>query len=188
MKRTGIVIGALIAGAVTMPARAQMVTPELRPFVGAYMPTGGQRELFKSGALIGMQGALELTPTLHLLGTFGWVPGHAKFVGVDENVSIFAYDVGTELGFMHALGWGWDLKPFVGLGAGARTYSYKASNFSSQTCAAGYGALGTEFQFSKVALRLEGRENVYCFKSPLGGVSRTRNDVGLAFGLAYHFR
>lgn len=117
------------------------------------------------------------------------VPAHNKYSGFDENVSIFAYDVGTELGMVQTLGAGWELRPFVGLGVGARTYAYKANGLSDRTCAAGYGALGSEFQFDKLALRLEARDNVFCYRSPIAGVaSKTRNDVGLAFGFAYHFR
>jgi len=189
MKRTAIVIGILIAGTLAQPARAQLVTPELRPLVGAYIPTGAQRDLFKDATMFGIQGALEVVPTFHLVGTFAWVPAHNKYTGFDENVSIFSYDFGAEVGLTQPIGSGWEFKPFVGLGVGARTYAYKATGLSDRTCAAGYGALGSEFQFAKVALRLEARDNVFCYRSPIAGVSSTtRNDVGLAFGFAYHFR
>ena len=189
MKRTAIVFGALVAGALIGPVGAQQITPELRPFVGAYLPTGAQRDLFKDATLLGVQGALELEPTFHLLGTFSWVPAHNKYAGFDENVSIFVYDVGAEVGMVQPLAAGLELKPFVGLGAGARTYVYRAAALSDRTCAAGYGALGSEFQFDRIAFRLEARGNVFCYRSPISGVgSKTRNDVGLAFGFAYHFR
>jgi hypothetical protein len=182
-----MVVGLLLAGAMTLPAQTPMPRPEIRPFVGAYVPTGTQRELFKDATLFGVQGALELKPTVHMLGTFSWVPGHDKYPGFDENVSIFAYDVGAEFGLVRPLNEGWEFKPFIGFGAGARTYAYKADGLPNRTCAAGYGALGSEFQLKQVALRLEARDNVYCFKSPISGVqSKTRNDVGLVFGLAYH--
>jgi hypothetical protein len=189
MKRITIVLGALVVGAFAGPARAQLGTPELRPFVGAYIPTGAQRDLFNDATLFGIQGALELKPTFHLLGTFSWAPVHNKYTGFDENVSIFAYDVGTELGTSRSLGSGWEFKPFVGLGVGARSYVFKASGLSDQTCGAAYGALGSEFQLDKVALRFEARDNVFCYRSPTAAVtSKTRNDIGLALGFAYHFR
>ena len=54
---------------------------------------------------------------------------------------------------------------------------------------AGYGALGVEFELSRTAIRLEGRDNLFGFKSPLPfEKSRTRSDIGLSLGLAYHFR
>jgi hypothetical protein len=189
MKRITIVIGALIGGAFAQPAPAQLFTPELRPFVGAYVPTGSQRDLFKDATMFGVQGALELAPTLHLVGTYGWVPAHNKYSGFDENVSIFSYDIGAEFGVSQPLGSGWEMKPFLGLGVGARSYVYKSDGLSDRTCGAGYGSLGSEFQLDRVALRLEARDNVFCYRSPIAGVSsRTRNDVGLSFGFAYHFR
>ena len=189
MRRTTLVVAMIAAGAMALPAQAPTPRPEIRPFVGAYVPTGAQRDLFEDATLMGIQGALELKPTLHVLGTFSWVPGHNKFGGFDENVSIFAYDLGAELGFVRPMGEGWQLKPFVGLGAGARTYAYKADALADRTCTAGYGALGSEFQHDRFALRLEARENVFCYRAPIAGSkSVTRNDLGLAFGLAYHLR
>ncbi len=126
---------------------------------------------------------------LHLVGTFGWVPAQNKYAVAQDNVNIFQYNVGVELGFVQPLGGSWELRPFVGAGVGGRTYAYQAATLSNKTCAAGYGALGTEFQLARTALRLEARDNVFCFKSPIAGVSsKTRNDIGLAFGVAYHLR
>jgi hypothetical protein len=49
--------------------------------------------------------------------------------------------------------------------------------------------VGTEFQIARTALRLEARDNVFRYRSPISGVSsKTRNDVGLSFGVAYHLR
>ena len=189
MKRIAMAVGLILASGLAGPVRAQVFTPELRPFVGAYVPTGSQRDLFNDAAMFGVQGALEVSPTFHLIGTFSWIPVHNKYTGFDQNVSIFGYDVGTEFAFVQPLGSGWELKPFAGLGIGARTYAFKASGLADKTCAAGYGALGSEFQFDRIALRVEGRDNVFCYRSPVAGIaSRTRNDIGLAFGFAYHFR
>jgi hypothetical protein len=187
MRKTDLVLGMLLAGAMALPSQTPMPRPEIRPFVGAFVPTGPQRDLFEDAALMGIQGALELKPTLHVLGTFSWVPGHNKYRGFHEDVSIFAYDVGAEVGLVRPLGGGWQFKPFVGLGAGARTYAFKADALADKTCLSGYGALGSEFQFDRLALRVEARDNVFCYKSPIVGVqSKTRNDVGLALGFAYH--
>jgi hypothetical protein len=80
-------------------------------------------------------------------------------------------------------------KPFAGLGAGARTYDYKADQLATKTGAVGYGAIGSEIQFDRVALRCQAQDNVFSFRSPLSGAStKTRNDLRLSFGLAYHFR
>ena len=189
MRGSLLAVAALCASATALPAQSARVRPEIRPFAGAIIPTGSQRDLFKDAPLVGVQGAVELKPSLHLVGTFAWVPGQNKFAVAQDNVSIFAYDVGAELGFVRSLGGAWELRPFIGAGAGARTYSYQASTLATRTCAAGYGALGTEFQRGRTALRVQARDNVFCFKSPIAGVSsQTRNDIGLSFGLAYHLR
>ena len=188
MRRTIFVAAAFLATATALPAQGRKAIPEIRPFAGASIPTGAQRDLFKDAPIVGLEAAVELKPSLHLLGSFGWVPGQNKYGVTKDNVSIFQYDVGLELSLVRSLSDHWLFKPFVGVGGGARTYSYQASTLSSRTCAAGYGAVGTEFQVGRTAFRVEGRDNVFCFKSPLaGGDSRTRNDIGGAIGLAYHF-
>jgi hypothetical protein len=50
----------------------------------------------------------------------------------------------------------------------------------TRTCSAGYGAVGTELEAGAVALRLEARDYLTCFESPVTGDNRTRNDLGLA--------
>ncbi len=70
-----------------------------------------------------------------------------------------------------------------------RTYAFQELGLTDKTCFAGYGALGTEFQIARTALRLEARDNVFCYRSPVPGVSsKTRNDIGLSLGVAYHLR
>src|SRR6266540_4264727 len=181
--RLGVLaVATLLAGATTLSAQARTIRPEIRPFAGAVIPTGDQRNLFLDAPMVGVQTAVELKPSLHVVGTFAWVPAQ-------DNVNIFKYDVGVELGFVQPIGGSWELRPFIGAGVGGRTYAYQASTLSDKTCTAGYGALGTEFQLARTALRLEARDNVYCFRSPVAGVSsQTRNDIGLAFGVAYHLR
>ncbi|HEX6317183.1 MAG TPA: hypothetical protein VFZ73_20070 [Gemmatimonadaceae bacterium] len=170
-------------------AQDGMIRPEIRPFVGASIPTGTQRDLFNDAPLYGLQAALEIRPSFHLLGTFGYVPGQATFLNARDDVQILDYNVGVEFNMVRQLGASWLFKPFLGVGAGARTYLYDAATLKNRTCTAGYGALGTEFQLGRAAIRLEGRDNVFCYKSPLPRVkSQTRNDVGLSAGLAYHFR
>lgn len=189
MRKVLFVIAALIAGASALLAQFPKVKPEIRPFAGAMITTGNQRDLFRDAALVGMQVALELRPSLHLLGTFAWTPGQDRYSVASDNVDIYQYNVGVEVGFVQPLGGKWELRPFVGAGMGGRTYAYDAGTLADKACAAGYGALGTEFQLGRTALRFEARDNVYCFRSPVVGVGpKTRNDVGLSLGLAYHLR
>jgi Outer membrane protein beta-barrel domain len=189
MRKLCIALATLAVTAVASPAQESTVTPEIRPFVGMYVPTGDQRDLFENSAMYGLQAALEVRPNFHLLGTFGWVPAKTKYAAASDQVSILQYDVGMELDMVRSLGESWLFKPFFGLGGGARTYRYDDDNLTNQTCAAGYVALGTEFQYGRTAIRFEGRDNIFCYKSALPNVeSKTRNDVGLSLGLAYHFR
>lgn len=181
----------VVLAATTTVASAQqpVMRPEIRPFVGVYVPTGTQRDLFDDAAMFGVQAALELRPSFHVLGTFGYVPGQTKYVALKNDVQVFQYDLGFEMNMVRALGSSWLFKPFVGLGAGARTYRYDSNALMDRTSAAGYGALGMEFELNRAAIRFEGRDNVFDFRSPLPGIkSRTRNDVGFALGLAYHFK
>jgi len=188
MKRITIVTVVLFAGATALPAQSSIMKPEFRPFAGANIPTGPQRDLFGDAAMIGAQLALEIQPTLHVLGTFGWVASQSNYAVTNDDVNMFTYDVGLEFSVVEPLGGKWELKPFVGIGGGGRTYAYRGT-LPDKTCGSVYAALGTEFQIAPWAFRLEARDNVFCYVSPLAGVSsETRNDVGLTLGLAYHFR
>jgi hypothetical protein len=189
MRRIALAAALLVAGTTVLAAQSPKNRPEIRPFAGANIPTGNQRDLFLDAPLFGVQAALELKPTFHLLGSFGWVASQSHYPVVNNNVSIFQYDVGVEFDMVRPLGGNWEFKPFIGVGGGARTYSYKGVGLADKTCAAGYAALGTEFQIGPTALRFEARDNVFCYRSPVAGVaSHTRNDVGLALGVAYHLR
>ena len=161
---------------------------ELRPYVGASIPTGTQRDFFTEEPMFGLQAAFEVKPTFHVVGSFGWIPADAKYAVTNAEVDVLQYDLGVEFSVVRSMGGKWLLKPFAGLGAGARSYVFAADELNNKTCLAGYGALGTEFQLGRTALRFEARDNVFCYRSPIVGIeSKTRNDVALALGVAYHF-
>lgn len=189
MKRL-FTLALLVAGSVTaLSAQEARRIPELRTFIGATIPTGNQADFIKAGPLVGLQGAFELRQTLHLLGTFSWAPVKDKFPVGQHGVNILQYDAGVEAGMNHDLSDGWFFHPFIGAGAGARTYLYDDNSLEDKTGAAVYGALGTEFQLNRLALRIEARDYVYNYPSPIPGVkSKTRNEIGFTFGLAYHLR
>lgn len=189
MRKLLVAVAALLAGASALAAQSRMIKPEIRPFAGAIIPTGDQRDLFLDAAMVGVSTAVELKPSLHLVGTFAWVPGQNKYGVLQNNVNIFQYNVGVELGFVRPLAGNWELRPFLGLGVGGRTYGYESTTLDDKTGVAGYGAVGTEFQLARTALRLEARQNVFNYRSPIAGQSaKTRNDIGLSLGVAYHFR
>jgi hypothetical protein len=171
------------------PASSQLVPIprlELRPWMGARIPTGPQKQLFGAAPVFGVQGAIEMTRALHILGSFGWRPGRSKMDVGDRGVDVLEYDAGVEYNLLIPLGERWELKPFAGGGGGARTYLYDAAALESSTPLTAYGSLGTELQRGLGALRIEARGYLHGFSDPLTGDWDARNEVGLALGFAYH--
>jgi hypothetical protein len=187
--RTLVITCVLLLTAATA-AVAQMRTQrwlEIRPTAGAMLPTGDQRDMFDDAASFALQTAWAQSRNLHIVGSFAWIPTNHKFTGVsDPDVNLFQYDVGAEISMVRPMGERWDFRPFVGAGIGGRTYDYDAASLERKTSLAGYGTLGLEFQRGVAALRLEARDYLYQFKDPIQNENFTRNDVGLAVGVAYH--
>ena len=178
--------------AFTVAADAQMPTIkfEVRPFVGAYVPTGNQRDILKDAVLTGAQASWHVIPALSFTGALAWSPSKDRITAGDQTLDIYQYDVGAEL---RGSSWyqrpTWDFTPFAGLGIGGRTYSYRDLNVGSTTDFDGYGALGGDFGIGVVGVRVEARDYVSQFKPLTGsGDSKTRNDIGLLVGLSYRFR
>ena len=186
------VAGALLLAASAAPRVHAQVTSrafEVRPFVGAYIPTGDQRDLLKDAVLAGAQASWRVVPALAFTGTFAWSPSKDRITAGNQTLDIYQYDVGAELRTPSALAAGIaDFTPFVGLGLGGRTYNYRNLDVSSKSNFDGYGAVGGDFGFGPLALRVEGRDYVSQFKPLSGsGSTKTRNDIGLAAGIAYRF-
>ena len=185
----GATLLALAAFSSTLSAQAPGGQFEIRPFVGAFIPTGDQRDLLKDAVLVGGQASWRVIPALAITGTFGWSPSKDRITAGDQTLDIYQYDVGAELRAASLRSSGvLDFSPFVGLGLGGRTYNYRDLDVGSKTDFDGYGALGGDIGFGPIALRIEGRDYVSQFK-PLtgGGSNKTRNDVGLAAGITYRF-
>jgi len=187
MRTTSLVFVGLVLGAATLSAQAPRPTLELRPFAGANIPTGSQRDLFKDAPLAGVSLALQVRPNLHVVSTFGWMREHTGFAVERNDADRYSYDLGVELSIERPMSASWSFRPFFGVGGGARTYDYQAATLQTRTGAVGYGAVGSEFRTGRTALRFEARDNVFSYKSPSPGVaSQTRNDISLAVGVAYH--
>lgn len=169
------------------PARARR--PELRPFIGAPLPTGALSHEVRGGLQIGLQAALELRPALHVVGTLGWTMTETKRPVPVPDVDVLQYDLGVELGRVDDIAFGFQLHRYVGVGAGARTYRYRADALDNRTCAEGYAAVGAELGLAESGLRLEVRDNVSCYRAPTPNAGRARvtNDVVLVGAFAYHF-
>jgi hypothetical protein len=183
-----LAVASSLAASLAAQPSSRPVIPEVRPLVGVYVPTGSMRDDFRTATMLGLQGAFELSRSVHLTATTSWTRGHNRFAMSTGRTNLWQYDLGVEANVVRRLGERWQLHPFAGLGVGGRTYDYRAKGVATKTCTAGYGALGGELQKAAVALRLEGRDYVSCFESPVTGAQSTRNDVAVALGLAYHVR
>jgi hypothetical protein len=183
--RPSLIITLLAVAAPAAAQRADTLITEFRPVVGAVVPVATQRRLFKDSFLIGAQAAVELRPTLHVAASFGaMVAATSRYPVANSKLYMFQYDVGVERGIQLPLNQGWHLKPYLGVGGGARRYKFADRGLKDGTCAVGYVAAGTEFQLGRSGIRAEGRVNTFCFKSPIpDGSPTTRND--LTFTLAY---
>jgi hypothetical protein len=164
----------------------QFPNPEIRPMIGAYVPTGAQADFFESALSLGAQGGFELNKWTTFVGSFAWSPSRIKVTALDDRVNTYTYDVGVELAMTHRLQ-EWDFKPFIGGGIGGKSYDYADATLPGKSLFLGYGALGTELQFGRTALRAEVRDYVSDFTAPTSGAtSSTRNELTFAVGFALH--
>ena len=188
--RTAVIgIVAVLSTASTLGAQERWREPsgELRPFAGVFMPVGAHRSDFKSATMVGAQAAVEVNRFFHGVATVAWTHGHNRLF-TNDLTYIWQYDVGGELNAVTEMGWGWYFRPFIGAGAGGRTYDYRGVDARTTSCTAGYGTAGGEVQHNVLAVRVEARDYLSCFESPLTSRKHTRNDIGLTVGLAYHLR
>jgi hypothetical protein len=172
-----------------VPASSQLIPLprlEVRPWVGAKIPTGIQKQVFGAAPVYGIQGAIEMTPSMHMLGTLGWSPARSKLDVVDRGADMFEYDVGVEYNLQFPLSGRWEMKPFAGGGVGARTYRYDAEGLESSTPLTAYAAVGTEVQRGLAAFRIEARGYLHGFADPLSEEWDARNELGISLGFAYH--
>ena len=163
---------------------------EVRPYAGAYIPTGDQRDLLKDAVLVGAQASYRILPQLAVTGTLGWAPSKDRIADGDQTLDLYQYDLGAEVRapswFASSAG-AWDFTPFAGIGVGGRTYDYRDLDVDSKTNVAGYGARGAEHGFGRTGVRFEARDYVSQFEPLSGGDTKTRNDVTLAAGLTVRF-
>jgi hypothetical protein len=161
---------------------------ELRFTGGAFVPTGAQRNALKDGQMSAAQLSWLVRPSLAVTGTFGWARSRDLGIVDDPKLDVFTYDVGAEA---RASEWfagrRVTFSPFIGAGAGARSYNYRKLDLDATHNLAGYGAVGGELGMGRVGLRLEVRDYVAGFK-PLAGAGRadTRNDVVMMVGVRFN--
>ncbi len=95
MRSILLVAAALVA--VPMVVQAQGI-PEVRPFVGAFIPTGDQADVLDGAVLTGAEVAVEAADMLHVVGTFAFTgPKFDTQVVNSGHMHVFQFDVGGEL-------------------------------------------------------------------------------------------
>lgn len=188
MKRL-IVIAAAVVGLTSVASAQERTRPfDVEPFVGAYVPTGDQRDLLDDAVTVGLTASYDVHDYVAILGSFSWAPTQVKGLATDEDLDLFQYDVGVEGHYPFALGGGWAVQPFLGLGAGARTYSFRDLDVDAETDFAGYVAAGVGAQRGPLSVRLSARDYVTSFDGLDGsGDDEARNDVSIFAGVGMRF-
>jgi hypothetical protein len=166
---------------------------EVRPLVGAIIPTGDQADALKSAVLVGAQVSYSFIPHFAVVGSVGWSPSQDKVDAAQPKLDLYQYDLGVEWRLKNlTAGSAFAARPFVALGGGARTYSLRGvANSSAQTNAIFYTAIGLDLYPSngRVGLRIQARGNMTEFSGFRGELTseKTRNDVQLSAGLSIGF-
>jgi hypothetical protein len=195
LRRAAGVLGfaAASAGVASAQSAATTVAPssptwELRFTSGALVATGAQRDAVKDGQLSAVQLSWLVHPAIAITGTAGWARSRDRLVANTPKLDVFTGDLGAEF---RPAQWFTDHKvsmsPFVGAGAGVRSYNYRKLEVDATHNVAGYLAAGGELGMGRVGLRLEVRDYATGFKPLVGaGSSDTRNDVMLMAGVRFN--
>lgn len=186
-----IVMTALLIAVTATPLEAQRWPSvlEVRPFAGAYVPTGSQRQLLDGAVAVGAQVALDFAHGAHAVAGFTWVPTAQRGIETGGRIEMAQFDVGAEWLSPGRRRLHDRFNPLLGGGLGLRAYRSRDADTPSQANLAAYGALGAEVALGRVALRLEGRDYVTAFRGLDGRAATSlRNDAAVVLGLAYHIR
>jgi hypothetical protein len=182
------------AALVAAPARAAVGDAEALPahradvsvLAGAWLPIGDARQTFEDAPLTGFQLAYELDPHLAVVGTFGWAPTRAKALG-NADLDLYQYDLGLRGQHAFALGSATSLRPFLGVGVGARTYAFHASQYEGGTGFASYVTGGAELGWRAVAAAVTVRHQLSTADAPSLDVSTARFDLELFASVGLRF-
>lgn len=156
---------------------------------GTLVPTGAQGDDISRGNLTAVQLSFGLRPNLVITSTVGWTRTTPRRLGPDARLHVFSYDAGVEYRLpRRASDRRVNLKPFTGVGLGARTHHYRDVDIATSSTLAAYASAGGELGMPKVRLRLEVRDYL-TWGGSLGTGSRSgRNDVAVLAGLRLALR
>lgn len=159
---------------------------EFRPMAGIAMPTGPHRQSFGDAALVGLQSSVSLTWRWDLVASFGVQPSTTKYSVQNTHATVLVYNFGLERLFRPQPARVNELVPFIGGGVGGRAFHFRSSSLEGGACYAGYGNGGVFYERSRTTVRLEARENVFCFRQPLtpfDEVTRSEASISLSMGV-----
>lgn len=192
MKKLTAVLAAVLALGATA-ARAEE-KPASRPFsispyVGAFIPTGDQRDILDDAVQVGLTLSYDVHPNVAVVGSFSWAPTKAKGIVLsDRDLDLFQYDLGVQGQYPVVVAGDVTLRPFLGVGAGARTYSFRQSGLSSETDFAAYVSAGAKAEYKGFELGLTARDYLTAFDGLQGTESSTaRNDLSLFASVGMRF-
>jgi hypothetical protein len=179
--------GAVALIAATAPVQAQTEEQKSEPRTGwglhvtegTLVPTGVQRDVVSRAHLTAAQISYVVRPAFALRSTIGWARSRDIALGGDARLDVFTYDIGGEV---RGRQWGASSRksftPFVGGGAGARTYNHRDLAIDAIHDTTAYISAGAELGVRRVRLRFDVRDYVSGFKSLSGtGPTNARNDV-----------
>ena len=152
---------------------------------GAVVPTGVERNAIKRGNLTAAQLSYAVRPSLAITSTVGWARSRDIATVGDPKLDVFTYDVGAEARASRWInGNAVTFAPFLGAGAGGRSYNYRSLDVDATHNVAVYGSAGGDLGIRRVGLRIEARDYVTGFKPLVGeGPSRSGNDIVVLVGL-----
>lgn len=184
--RSALVLGIVVAA---RPSVAQTPTQpktwEARMTSGAFVPAGDQRNSLKNAGTTAAQVSWLVRPSLGITGTFAWSRSRDVAMIAQPKLDVFSSDLGLESRLTERFRESRvTLSPFVGAGAGVRSYNYRKLNEDATHNVAAYAAVGGEIGVRRIGVRLEARDYVSQFRPLIGtGQSVTRNDVVVMVGL-----
>ena len=185
ISRLVLAIGLLIP-AVIRAQHADDNRVSVHALLGALLPTGRHRSVIGDAISIGAQVGVGLRPSLALVGD-ALISQPTYRVGTGGEVTMVQYDLGLEVAPRTSLSTHRRVIPFVGAGAGARSYDRDSDASGRRYVPAGYASAGGELALGRARLRVEVRD--YVSRSETSGtISGVWNDVSAIAGLAYHFR
>jgi hypothetical protein len=159
--RTLLTLAAALALVSGGPARADVGGRrlEVAPVAGAFIPLSGARQEFDTAPLVGVQVVRDLDPHVALVATFAWAPTAALRLG-GADLDLFQYDLGLRGQHAFAAGSGVTLRPFLGVGVGLATFSFRDPQLEGGTNWTNHATLGLEVSRGAVTASVAVRHQI----------------------------